>query len=120
MTRDPRLTLVRFVHTAIYAIMVLAIFAVLFAGVTGRHGPWLWVALGLVIAESLVFLASGMKCPLTAVAVKYGATPSGAYDTFMPERLTRHTLTVFGPLLLLGVGLVALRGWRLGWDAPLF
>ena len=116
MTDAQRLILVRAVHTAIYIVMASASLVVLYAGVTGAHGAWLWIAGGLVAVESLVFAASGLKCPLTAIAVKYGATKEGAYDTFLPERLTRHTFTVFGPLILLGFVLLASRWW-LGWGA---
>ena len=120
MTDAQRLTLVRAVHTAIYVVMASAVFVVLYAGITGVHGLWLWVALGLVGVESVVFTASGMKCPLTAVAVRYGATRQGVFDTFLPERLTRHTFTVFGPLILVGLVLIGWRLWmfRLGSPPP--
>ena len=104
-----RLAAVRAVHTAIYLVMASAVFVVLYGGLTGARGPWLWTAEALVGVESVVFVASGMKCPLTAVAVKYGATREGTFDTFLPERLTRHTLTVFGPLVVLGLILVISR-----------
>lgn len=107
MTDAQRLALVRGVHTAIYVVMAGSVFAVLYAGVFGAHGHWLWVAVGLVIIETLVFVASGMKCPLTAIATKYGAKPGA--DTFMPERFTRHTLTIFGPLIVIGLALVIAR-----------
>ncbi|CAN5499906.1 hypothetical protein BH10PSE3_BH10PSE3_26050 [soil metagenome] len=116
MTDPQRLTLVRAVHTAIYIVMASASFVVLYAGVTGAHGTWLWMACGLVAVESLVFVANGLRCPLTAIAVKYGATKDGAFDTFFPERITRYTFRVFGPLILLGVVLLAGRWW-LGWGA---
>lgn len=108
-----KLFLVRLLHTVIYVVMTLACFALLFAGLTGASGPWLWVALGLVAIESAVFIASGMKCPLTAVAVRYGATPQDGYDTFFPERMTRHTLTVFGPMIVIRLALLGLR-WLMG------
>ena len=63
--------------------------------------------------ESAVFAAYGFKCPMTAMAVKYGATPDGAWDTFFPERCTRHTFRVFGPVILVGFALLAAR-WVLG------
>ena len=104
-----KLFLVRAVHTAIYVIMAGACFALLYAGLTGARGGWLWVALALVGVECVVFIASGMKCPLTAVAVRYGASPEHGYDTFFPERVTRHTLTVFGPMIAVALVLLALR-----------
>jgi hypothetical protein len=107
---DPfRLWLVRAVHTAIYLIMVACVFAVLYGGLTGERGTWLWVAGVLIGGESLVFLGSGLKCPLTAVANRYGAGAAGVGDTFLPERLTRHTFQVFGPLIALGFALLAAR-----------
>lgn len=115
MTDPERLALVRMVHTAIYLVMAASSLAVLYAGLTGAHGRWLWVAACLVAMESLVFAASGLKCPLTAVAVKYGATKEGVFDTFLPERITRHTFHVFGPIILLGFGLLAWRWWSASW-----
>ena len=115
MTDAQRLGLLRGLHTVIYLVVAGAVFVVLYGGVTGAHGGWLWIAAALVGVESLVFAASGMKCPLTAVAVKYGAGADGLSDTFLPERMTRHTLRVFGPLALLGGLLLAARASGLGW-----
>jgi len=101
------LIVVRAVHTVIYVVMATATFVVLYAGVTGATGAWLWVAATLVGVESAIFLGNGLKCPLTAVAAKYGASEGG--DTFLPERITRYTFRVFGPLILLAAALVAAR-----------
>jgi hypothetical protein len=79
-----------------------------YAGITGATGAWLWLAAALVGVESAIFLGNGLKCPLTAVAAKYGA--GDAADTFLPERITRHTFRVFAPLILMAVALIAARG----------
>lgn len=66
MTDGQRLTLVRSVHTAIYLVMAGSVFVVLYAGITGVHGAWLWVAAGLVAVEwagHLVRLALGLRVP---------------------------------------------------------
>ena len=116
MTDNQRLTLVRAVHTAIYVVMASACFVLLYAGVTGAHGRWLWLAAGLMAVEVGVFTANGMRCPLTAIADRNGATREGVADTFLPERMTRHTCHVFGPLILLAtvllVGRLVWFGWR--------
>jgi hypothetical protein len=106
------LQLVRALHTAIYVVMASACLLVAYAGVSGRDGPWLWPALALAGLEAAVFLAGGLKCPLTAVVARLGGEGGRVSDTFFPERLTRHTLAVFGPVLLVGLGLLAAR--RLG------
>jgi hypothetical protein len=118
MSDAERLLLVRALHTVIYVTMATSVFVVLYAGVTGAHGPWLPVAAGLVGVESLVFAACGWKCPLTAVAVRYGARHGEVFDTFLPEAITRHTFRVFGPLIGVGVALVAARGLWFGWAGP--
>jgi hypothetical protein len=42
------------------------------------------------------FLGNGMSCPLTALAVRYGAERGGGPGTLLPERITRHTFWFFG------------------------
>jgi hypothetical protein len=113
VTRAQSLTLLRAAHTAIYLVMALSTGLLLYGGLTGARGAWLWVAAGLIGTESVVFVASGMKCPLTAWAVRYGAGAGAIFDTFLPERLTRHTLRIFGPLVVLGFLLLAIRSWPL-------
>jgi hypothetical protein len=115
MASPERLFLIRLLHTVIYVIMAASALLVLFAGLTGAKGPWLPPALVLVLIESVVFIGFGLKCPLTAVVARHadGALVS---DTLMPERLTRHTFKVFGPILAVGLALLTLRsltGWQL-------
>lgn len=109
MTDPQRLALVRGAHTAIYVVMAGSTLAVDYGGVTGATGSWLWVAGGLVLVESLVFVGAGLRCPMTAMAARYEGGRAVS-DTFFPERVTRHTLQVFGPLLVIGTALLAARG----------
>jgi hypothetical protein len=109
-TRDGQLlTLVRTAHTVVYVVMVAAILVLLYAGVTGYDGALLWASLGLVGVESAVFAGNGLKCPLTALAVRYGAETGVAFDTFLPESVTRHTFRFFGSLMAIGLLLLAVR-----------
>mgnify|MGYP001205330248 FL=1 len=109
MTDPQRLAAIRAVHTAIYLTNAVAILLIDYAGLTDRAGPWLTVALVLAAVEVIVFAGSGMKCPLTAIAVKYGADHGAIFDTFLPEALTRNTLRIFAPLLVVGLGLLGAR-----------
>ena len=109
MSGNWRLSAVRLVHTVIYGVMASACLLVLYAGLTGTAGRWLPIALGLVLVEAAVFVFSGLRCPLTALAVRYGASRDGAYDTCMPERITRYTAVVFGPIMVAGVALLVIR-----------
>jgi hypothetical protein len=109
MTDEDRLAIVRAVHTAIYVVMAAATFTLLYAGITGGHGAWLYVALALVTIEIVVFAGSGMKCPLTRLAVKYGAKAGKVSDTFLPERFTRYTFRFFAPIMAVGLLLLGAR-----------
>ncbi|MEQ1820444.1 MAG: hypothetical protein ABL871_17725, partial [Terricaulis sp.] len=105
MPRDSRtLALIRSVHTLIYVVMAASVFAILYASVTGASGAWFWLPGQLVAIEVAVFVGNGMKCPMSAMAVRHGAL--AGHDTFLPERLTRHTLQFFGPLIGVSVVLV--------------
>lgn len=109
MTDKHLLSLIRALHTAIYLVMAVSTFVLVYAGVTGAQGPWLWIALALLVVEVVVFVGNGMKCPLTAVAVRYGAETGYVFDTFLPERATRYTFNFFGTVMVLGLGLLILR-----------
>jgi hypothetical protein len=101
------------VHTAIYVVMAASTLLLVYAGVTGATGAWLWTALVLLAIESAVFAGNGFRCPLTALAVRYGAQKGYAFDTFLPERATRYTFRVFGTLMVVGLVLLALRALHL-------
>ena len=105
MTNAEKAQLLRGLHTAIYAVMTLAVLAALYAGLSGATGLWLWLCVGLVGLESAVFVGNGFACPFTAMIATYGA----AHDTYLPERFTRHTLHVFCPLVLLAFVLLGAR-----------
>jgi hypothetical protein len=106
---NTKLALVRALHTAIYLVLAAGTCFVLYAGITGYRGVWLNGALVLVTIEGVVFVGNGMKCPLTAVAQRYGAEKGYVSDTFLPERLARHTFRFFGTLLVAGLLLIVIR-----------
>jgi hypothetical protein len=109
MTNRQRLALIRAIHTAIYLVMAVSTFVLVYAGVTGAQGTWLGVALALLSVESIVYLGNGMRCPLTALAVRYGAEKGYVFDTFLPERATQYTFNFFGTVMVVGLGLLILR-----------
>ena len=109
MNDAQRLATIRSIHTAIYITMATSTLVILYAGITGAQGTWLWAALTLMGMEVAVFASNGLKCPLTTLAVKYGAKTGHVFDTFLPERFTRYTFRFFGSLLFVGLLLSALR-----------
>ena len=107
---DPtKLAIVKVIHTAIYVLMATATVYVLIAGITGHHDVAVWVAIGLVGLEGAVFFGSGMRCPLTTLARKYGDPTGHVGDTLFPEALTRYTFRAFGTLYVVGLLLILAR-----------
>lgn len=104
-----KLTLARGLHTLIYGVMAASTLALLYIGVTGRLMAGLWIVVPLLTIEIVVFAASGLKCPLTAVVDRFAGGPRRVADTFLPEALTRHTLAIFGPVLPAAFMLLAAR-----------
>lgn len=109
MTDAGRLAIIRAVHTAIYLVMAASTFVLLYAGITGQTGIWLWVVLTMLAVETAVFAGFGFKCPLSALAVKYGARTGHVFDTFLPERVTRYTFRFFGTVMAIGLLLLVAR-----------
>jgi len=100
---------IKFVHTLIFWILSACVLYALFSGVTGRITTWTWIAVGLLLLESVVLVASGWKCPLTILAERRGATRGSVSDIFLPKWFADRIFPICGSLFALAVGLIA---WR--------
>lgn len=109
MKDKTKLALVRTVHTIIYLILAASCFFILYSGIASYKGTYLYFSLVLVALEALVFFGFGMKCPLTSLAKKYGAKKGYAFDTFLPEKMTRYTFRFFTTVLAIGIILLIIR-----------
>lgn len=109
MNDHHRLAMVRALHPVVFAVMVTAALALLFAGVTGDVGWWLWAAMALLAAEVVALVANGFACPLSTLAVRYGADEGHVLDIFLSARFVRVTFRLFGAAAALGLFLLLLR-----------
>lgn len=112
-------TALRGLHTLIYCVMALSTVVLLYVALTGHLLVALWVVAPLLAIETLVFTVSGLKCPVTALVDRYAGPAGPVSDTFFPQRVTRHTLTVFGPMLAIAFILLAARWAGLISEGPL-
>lgn len=104
---------IKTIHTAVYLMMVMAVLYTLYAAITKTYGGLLYVSLGLVAIESLVFFGNRMECPFTALTKKYG-DPKGCMDsTFFPEKCIRYTFWIFAAIFCLGSLILALNYWQI-------
>jgi len=99
------ITHVKLIHTVIFWLLSACVLYVLFSGVADHITMWTWVAVGLVILESVVLAASGWTCPLTILAERLGAVRGSVTDIFLPkwfaDRIFPICGTTFGVALLL-------------------
>lgn len=98
-----RLVVIKALHTVVWALFVACIVAIYLLAHTGRFG-WALAAIGIVLAEVLVLVANGMRCPLTPIAARFTEDRRPNFDIYLPEWLARYNKEVFGPLYLGGIG----------------
>lgn len=99
------LTLVKVVHTAIWATIEAAVLYVLATGVLGRTDRRTAIAGAVVTGEMVVFAANGFRCPLTAVAESLGAEDGSVTDIFLPRWFARNLPALHVPVVAAAIAL---------------
>ncbi len=110
MSTSNLLHLIKLIHTIIWVIMVAGILYIVYCGLTDNINNTLYGAIGLLAFEMLTLLINRWSCPLTVVAQKYQSGWQPGDDIYLPKWLAIHNKTIFGSLLMFGLGLVV---WRI-------
>jgi hypothetical protein len=105
------LTLVKVVHTVVWAVFAGCIIAIPVVSLLGRHGAAAWLAAAVAV-EVIVLVANRFRCPLTAVAARYTDDRHANFDIYLPLWLARHNQLIFGTLYFAGVAFAFAR-WAL-------
>lgn len=96
---------VKIVHTLIFWVLSGCVVYVLYSGIVDHITPWTWLAIGLVLVESVVLAVSGWRCPLTLLTERLGAERGAVSDIFLPkwfaDRIFPLCGTTYGVALLL-------------------
>jgi hypothetical protein len=102
---------IKLLHTLIFLIESAAILYILYSGIFNVRGTGLAIAVILVLAEVIVFVASGLRCPLTNVAQQLGDKTGNdlVADLFLPKRFARLIPFMCGGLAGVGLLLVGIR-----------
>ena len=106
---DTKLLLIKFLHTVIWAFLVLVIFYILYSGIIDRVNCFTWIAISLIIVEGIVLLIHKWHCPLTQIAKKYTDDRVVGFDIFLPGWLAKHNKSIFTFLYAIGVSIVIYR-----------
>ena len=92
--------------------MVAAIFTILYEGITKTYDVWLYISLGLLTLEGIVYFGNGKVCPFTDLAKKYGDQKGYVGDLFMPKKVADNTFNVFGLLFVFGIIILIFNFFR--------
>jgi hypothetical protein len=104
-----KLFVIKLVHTLIWVLFVIAIFYVLYSGISNNVTLCTWVAIGMVFGEGLVLLIFKMFCPLTLLARRYSDSESENFDIFLPNWLAKHNKLIFTTIFVIGLLIVLFR-----------
>ncbi len=102
--------MIKLLHTAIWVILAALIFYLIYAGISGKITPLVYISIEAIVVEGILLAIFRWRCPLTVVARKYSDSSQANFDIYLPEWLARHNKTIFSILYIIGVALV---GWRL-------
>lgn len=103
---------IKVVHTVIFWVLSLCVVYALFSGAFDRVTVWTWVAVGLLLVESVVLGISGWICPLTILAEKQGAARGSVADLFLPKWFADRIFPICGTLYVVALILIAWRVFR--------
>jgi hypothetical protein len=105
MKNEGKLTLIKIVHTVIWAFFNVVIFYMLYAAIARKLDIWLWLGYGFVFLEGLTLIAFKSHCPLNLLARKYTNSTRDNFDIYLPSWLAKYTkliyTTIFGTICII-------------------
>lgn len=103
---------IKLVHTLVFWVLSLCVLYTLFSAITDRMSTWTWVAISLVLLESVVLALSGWTCPLTILAERMGAVRGSVADIFLPRWFADRIFPICGTTYGIALALIVLRVLR--------
>ncbi len=99
MTDTQRLRGIKLLHTAVWAVVAGAIFALYPAITLDAPAAFGWLH-GIIGAEILALALFRWKCPLTYLAERYTSERSPNFDIYLPRGLARWNKEIFTVILV--------------------
>jgi hypothetical protein len=88
-------------HTLAWLSIESCVAYVLWAGFARRSDKRAGAAAAVVVAETLVFVSNGFRCPLTKLAERYGAERGSVTDIYLPRWFAHFMPAIHAPLLVI-------------------
>jgi hypothetical protein len=95
------LRVVKVFHTAIWLSVETAFAYLVYSGITRRSDRLVMGSAAVVVGETVIYLANGMRCPLTELAESLGAESGSVTDIYLPRWLARSLPVIHAPLIIL-------------------
>lgn len=108
VTPQSRLTLVRILHTAVWAFMVGCIFAIPLYALADKFAHAA-VFIGIVLIETVILLLNHWRCPLTDVAARYTNNQHPGFDIYLPPVVAEYNKIIFGSIFVASVVFTVVR-----------
>ena len=103
------LRLIKLAHTVVWALLVAVIVAIPVMAWQDRVTATA-VLTGIMLAEVLVLVVNGWRCPLTDLAARYTDDRRANFDIYLPLWLAANNKRIFGSIFAAGV---VFSIWRL-------
>jgi hypothetical protein len=109
MNHQSKLNLVKFVHSLIWVFFNVVIFYLYYAAITNQIDKWVWMGIGLILAEGIVLLIFKRLCPITLIARKYSDSQKDNFDIFLPNWLAKYNKLIYTSLFVIVLVLILYR-----------
>jgi hypothetical protein len=104
-----KLFIIKSIHTIIWLFFNVVIFYLLYAVIVNKIDYWVWICIGLVVAEGFVLAIFKMFCPLTIMARKYSDSTKENFDIFLPNWLAKHNKLIYTSIFGIAVIILIYR-----------
>ena len=104
-----QVVLIKAAHSVIFLVNCASVVHIFWTGLTGRRTRWTRPALVAALVESAVFVGNRRHCPLTGMVERLGAQNGRVSDMLLPRWFADRIPLIFGPMLAIGLALMA---WR--------
>jgi hypothetical protein len=97
--RESRLTVIKLLHTLVWAFMAGCILAIPVLAST-RDFRWAFTLTAVILLECAVLAANRGRCPMTDWAARFTDNRADNFDIYLPMWLARYNKAIFGTLFV--------------------
>ena len=95
------LSIIKIIHTIIWAFFNVVLIYMAFAVVIDKIDKLVWIGIALILLEGIVLLIFRKMCPLTILARKYSDSTKNNFDIYLPDWLAKHNKMIYTTLFII-------------------